>query len=491
MTTRPDTIHRSDTIHRAGPVHRPDTVHRTAPVHRADPVQRAEPAHRADPAARAERGKAARKRVSRSAHAVWIPAVDRPDPVGVLERQGRDRLPELLPVRYGRMAASPLAFLRGAAAVMAADLAAQPHTGLTVQLCGDAHLLNFGLHASPERTLLFDLGDFDETFPGPFEWDVKRLATSVAVAARENDHSEAKVHHAAVEASAAYRLAMRRLARRGELDVWYERIDADSLLPLVRSARHRRRAESSLTRACRRTSLPALAKLTEVVDGRRRIIHDPLLLEPAGAPDAAALRKVFSDYRSTLTEERRLLLDRYRFVDAARKVVGVGSVGTRCFVVLLAGRDADDLLFLQVKEAHKSVLEDHLPSGPYDHPGHRVVAGQRLLQAAGDLFLGWMSGPQGRAFYWRQLRETKGRADVAGMSPADLTAYARLCGTALARAHARSGDRIAIAGYLGGADTFERAVADFALAYAGQTAHDHQSLGAAVAAGVVTADPGV
>jgi len=443
------------------------------------------------PAGRAENGKAARKRVLRSAHASWIPAVDRPDPVAVLERQGRDRLSELLPIRYGRMAASPFAFLRGAAAVMAADLASRPHTGLTVQLCGDAHLLNFGLYASPERALLFDLNDFDETYPGPFEWDVKRLAASVVVAGRENGHAESKVRGAALAAVGAYRTTMRGLARRGELEVWYECIDADSLLPLVRSARRRRQAASSLTRARRRTSLQALGKLTEVVDGRRRIVHDPPLLEPAGVSDMAALRKIFSDYRSTLSEERRLLLDRYRFVDAARKVVGVGSVGMRCFVVLLAGRDGDDPLFLQIKEARKSVLEEHLPQGPYVHPGHRVVAGQRLMQAASDIFLGWMSGPQGRAFYWRQLRDMKGSADIAGMSPSDLLAYARLCGTALARAHARSGDRIAIAAYLGGADTFDRAVTDFALAYGDQTVHDHAALGAAIAAGVVGAAPDV
>ncbi|MDR6973439.1 uncharacterized protein (DUF2252 family) [Streptomyces sp. 3330] len=443
------------------------------------------------PTDRARRGRDARKRVARSAHALWLPSVDRPDPVAVLERQGRDRLPELLPIRYGRMAASPFAFLRGAAALMAADLAAQPHTGLTVQLCGDAHLLNFGLYASPERGLVFDLNDFDETFPGPFEWDVKRLAASVAVAARENGHPEPRVHRAALEAAAAYRTAVRRLSRLDELAVWYERVDAGQLLPLLRSARRRARAGGSLTRARRRTSLQSLDKLTEVVDGRRRIIHDPPLIEPAGASDGAALRKIFSDYRSTLTEERRLLLDRYRFVDAARKAVGVGSVGTRCFIVLLAGRDTDDPLFLQIKEARASVLEEHLPSGPYLHPGHRVVAGQRLLQAAGDVFLGWMTGPQSRAFYWRQLRDLKSSAGVAGMSPAELAAYARLCGTTLARAHARSGDRIAIAGYLGGADTFERAVADFAVDYADRTAADHAILGAAVAAGVVSAAPGV
>ncbi|MET9828708.1 DUF2252 domain-containing protein [Streptomyces sp. NPDC006385] len=449
------------------------------------------PGASATPADRALRGKAARKQVARSAHAAWVPSADRPDPVAVLERQGRDRLSELLPIRYGRMAASPFAFLRGAAAVMAADLAAAPHTGLTVQLCGDAHLLNFGLYTSPERTLLFDLNDFDETFPGPFEWDVKRLAASVAVAARESGHPDAKAGRATLAAVTAYRTAIRRLARRGELEVWYTRVEAEQLLPPARTARDRRRAASTLGRARRRTSLQAFDKLTDVVDGRRRIIHDPPLLEPAGASDMAFLRKIFSDYRSTLSEERRLLLDRYRFVDAARKVVGVGSVGLRCFIVLLAGRDTDDPLFLQIKEARQSVLEEHLPSGPHVHHGRRVVTGQRLLQAAGDIFLGWMSGPQGRDFYWRQLRDMKGTADVAGMSPDDLLTYARLCGTALARAHARSGDRIAIAGGLGGADTFDRAVTDFALAYADQTAADHAVLGAAVAAGVVSAAPGI
>ncbi|MEW1779577.1 DUF2252 domain-containing protein [Streptomyces sp. NPDC086777] len=443
------------------------------------------------PADRAARGKAARKRVPRSAHAGWLPAVDRPDPIAVLERQGRDRLPELLPIRYGRMAASPFAFLRGAAAVMAADLAARPHTGLTVQLCGDAHLLNFGLYASPERSLVFDLNDFDETFPGPFEWDVERLAVSVAVAARENGHGDPEARAATRAAVAAYRATMRRLAGLGELAVWYERVDADGLAALVRSARRRRRIEDTLSRARRRTSLHALGRLTETADGQRRIIRDPPLLEPAGASDMASLRKIFSDYRSTLAGERRLLLDRYRFVDAARKVVGVGSVGTRCFLVLLAGRDADDPLFLQIKEARTSVLEQYLPSGPYTHHGHRVVAGQRLLQAAGDIFLGWLTGPQGRAFYLRHLRDTKGSAEVGAMDPKDLRGYATLCGTALARAHARSGDRIAVAAYLGGTDTFDHAVTDFALAYADQTAADHAALGAAVTAGVLTAAPGI
>lgn len=439
------------------------------------------------PAERARLGKAARKRASRSSHGAWIPSADRPDPVAVLERQGKDRVQELLPIRYGRMSASPFAFLRGAAAVMAGDIAVQRDSGLTVQLCGDAHLLNFGLFASPERTLLFDLNDFDETYPGPFEWDVKRLAASVAVAARDNGHAEPAAHEAALAAVTAYRTAMRRLAGLGELAVWYERIDAHGLLTLIGSTRDRKRLTATLDRARQRTSLQALGKLTEEVDGERRIVHDPPLLEPVGVPDMAALRKIFGDYRSTLSEERRLLLDRYHFVDAARKVVGVGSVGTRCFIVLLAGRDADDPLFLQIKEAMRSVLEEHLPQGPYRHPGHRVVAGQRLLQASGDIFLGWMTGPQGRAFYWRQLRDMKGSADVSSMKPSELSRYAGLCGTALARAHARSGDRIAIAAYLGGADTFDRAVADFALRYVAQNAADHSALGEAMATGVVGA----
>ncbi|MGW7274733.1 DUF2252 domain-containing protein [Streptomyces sp. NPDC054864] len=442
------------------------------------------------PDERARQGRAARKRASRSSHGAWIPSADRADPVAVLERQGADRVQELLPIRYARMAASPLAFLRGAAAVMAGDLAVQWNTGLTVQLCGDAHLLNFGLFASPERALLFDLDDFDETCPGPFEWDVKRLAASIAVASRDNGHPGRGTRESCLAAVAAYRSSMRRLAGLGELAVWYERTDTRDLLPLIRATRRRKRAAATLDRARRRTHLRALGKLTETVDGVRRIIHDPPLIEPAAAPDLAAVRKIFGDYRSTLSEERRLLLDRYHFVDAARKVVGVGSVGTRCFIVLLAGRDADDPLFLQIKEAARSVLEEHLPPGPYVHPGHRVVAGQRLLQAASDIFLGWMTGPQGRAFYWRQLRDMKGSADVETMSPAQLRSYARLCGTALARAHARSGDRVAIAAYLGGSDTFDRAIADFALRYAAQNARDHAALTEAISAGLVDAATG-
>ncbi|MCX5409252.1 DUF2252 domain-containing protein [Streptomyces sp. NBC_00335] len=443
------------------------------------------------PAERARRGRDARKQVGRASLGQWTEATDRPDPIGVLERQAADRVARLLPIRYGRMAASPFAFLRGAAAVMAADLAAQPNTGLNVQLCGDAHLLNFGLFASPERALLFDLNDFDETLPGPFEWDVKRLAASTAVAARDKGHGDDRAWRTALAAAQAYRLAMRRLAEQGELAVWYERSDTAQVLPLIREAKLRSRVEASFARARRRTSLQALAKLTEIRDGRRRIIHDPPLLEPLEEAGMRAVGKVFSEYRSTLPEQRRLLLDRYQVVDAARKAVGVGSVGTRCFIVLLNGRDEQDPLFLQIKEAGRSVLEDHLPADSHGHHGHRVVAGQRLLQSASDIFLGWMSGPAGRHFYGRQLRDMKGSAAVETMTPGMLRRYAGLCGTALARAHARSGDRIAIAGYLGKADTFDRAVASFALQYADRTVRDHAALTAAIADGAVTATRGI
>ncbi|MFF9912631.1 DUF2252 domain-containing protein [Streptomyces sp. NPDC013457] len=443
------------------------------------------------PAARAEKGKAARKNVARSSHGRWIPSSQRPDPLTVLERQSVDRVPELVPIRYGRMAVSPFAFLRGAAAVMAADLGAQRHTGLTVQLCGDAHLLNFGVFASPERALLFDVNDFDETLPGPFEWDVKRLAASVAVASLQNGTTKAKAHRAALVTTEAYRIAMRRLSGFGELAVWYERIEADDLAPLVRKGR-RALLESRIAHARRRTSLQAFGKLTAPdASGVRRIVEDPPLLERTVGLDRVSLGKIFSDYRSSLSEERRMLLDRFHFVDAARKVVGVGSVGTRCFILLLEGRDDGDPLMLQIKEAGRSVLEPYLSSSAYAHQGERVVRGQRLTQAASDIFLGWMTGPEKRHFYWRQLRDMKGSAEVETLSPAMLRAYAGLCGRALARAHARSGDRIAIASYLGSSDVFDRAVADFAMRYASQNADDYAALSAAIAAGVITAAPGV
>ncbi|MFJ3216686.1 DUF2252 domain-containing protein [Kitasatospora sp. NPDC086801] len=449
------------------------------------------------PAERRRHGRAARDRASRSAHGRWIPAADRPDPVEVLVRQGEDRVARLLPIRYGRMADTPFTYLRGAAAVMAADLGAVPDTGLTVQLCGDAHLVNFGVFASPERALLFDVNDFDETHPGPFEWDVKRLAASIAVAARDHGQDEDRARRAARTAVQGYATAMRHLAGLGELDVWYSRIDTGDLLPLFRRPRQRERAEADLTQARRRTSLRAFGKLTEERDGQRRIISAPPLIEPLKPNELRDIGKVFSDYRATLAEDRRVLLDRYRFVDAAMKVVGVGSVGTRCYIVLLEGRDTRDPLFLQLKEAGRSVLEDHLPPTRVDaevsvhHGGRRVVTGQHLMQAASDIFLGWTTGPAGRHFYGRQLRDMKGSIEVADLAPSGLRAYADLCGRTLARAHARTGDRLAIAGYLGTADAFADAIADFSVQYADQTALDHAELVAAIDAGRITATRGV
>ncbi|MFB6893816.1 DUF2252 domain-containing protein [Kitasatospora sp. NPDC056327] len=449
------------------------------------------------PTERRRRGRAARDRAPRSAHGRWIPSADRPDPLALLARQAEDRLPDLVPIRYGRMADSPFAFLRGAAAVMAADLAAVPDTGITVQLCGDAHLLNFGVYASPERALLFDVNDFDETYPGPFEWDVKRLAASVAVAARDNGHDEDRARRAALAAGLGYAGAMRTLAERGELDVWYARVDTEDILPLVRRSR-RKRVEATLDKARRRTSLQAFGKLTERgEDGRRRIVSDPPLIEPLPRDELRRVGKIYSDYRATLAEDRRVLLDRFRLVDVARKVVGVGSVGTRCFILLLEGRDEGDPLFLQIKEAGRSVLEEYLPDtrpaaeAPVVHGGRRVVTGQHLMQAASDIFLGWTTGPGGRHFYGRQLRDMKGSVDVAGMAPSDLRGYADLCGRTLARAHARSGDRLAVAGYLGTSDTFAEAIAEFAVRYVARTEADHAALRAAIDDHAVPARSGV
>ncbi|MEU3184160.1 DUF2252 domain-containing protein [Streptomyces sp. NPDC006923] len=443
------------------------------------------------PAGRADLGRAARRQASRSSHGLWIPGADRLDPLTVLARQAATRAPELLPLRYERMAASPVAFLRGAAAVMAADLAGQPRTGLTVQLCGDAHLLNFGVSTAPDGSSLFDIGDFDETLPGPFEWDVKRLGASIAVAALDNGHSGAQARRAVRAAAEAYRKSMRRSAALGELDVWYEQTGPADGVPLpVRPGQHKR-AETEPAPPRQRTALRALERLTDAPDGRRRLTPDPPLLEPLGRLDTAALRTIFTGYRSTLPEARRTLLDRFAFVEAARKVTGIGSVGTRCYVVLLEGRNTGEPLFLQIKEAERSVLEPHLRRSAYAQQGERVVAGQRLLQAAGDIFLGWVTGPEGRHFYWRRLRDTEGSTAVEGMPPDSLYAYAKLCGTALARAHARSGDRVAIAHYLGGTDAFARAIADFALRYSDRNAADHAALTAALAAGrLPAAGPG-
>jgi len=419
---------------------------------------------------------------------------DRPDPVDLLEAQARDRIQELLPIRYGRMMASPFAFLRGSAIVMAHDLAGTPKSGIQAQLCGDAHLLNFGAYASPERSLLFDLNDFDETLPGPWEWDIKRLAASFVVAGRDNGFDTADCRNAARAVTASYRQRMTRFSEMGELEVWYTRIGEEEVRGLLTEARAGKRTTKKLSKNVRKTrgrdSLQALSKLTRVVDGRRIINDDPPLLVriPEGDELRSQVYAILESYKRTLQEDRRHLLDRFRFVDAARKVVGVGSVGTRAYVVLLEGRDQDDPLFLQVKEAGASVLEGHVASNTYEHHGHRVVAGQRLMQAASDIFLGWFRGTEGRDFYWRQLKDMKGSADVEGMTPDELVIYAGLCGWTLARAHARSGDRVQIAGYLGKTERFDRAIADFAKGYADQTERDHAALCAAVKSGRVAAD---
>jgi uncharacterized protein (DUF2252 family) len=443
---------------------------------------------------RHEQGRAARRTVPRGSHAEWAPAPDRPDPVDLLEMQAKGRLEELMPIRYARMMASPFAFLRGSAVIMANDLAGTPKSGIQAQLCGDAHLLNFGAYASPERALLFDLNDFDETLPGPWEWDVKRLAASFVVAGRDNGFDASDCHGAARASAASYRKRIAEFSQMGELEVWYTRIGEEEVRGLLTEARARKSTTKKLSKNVRkargRDSLQALSKLTTVVDGRRIINDDPPLLVriPEGAELRTQVYAILESYKRTLQDDRRHLLERYHFVDAARKVVGIGSVGTRAYVVLLEGRDRDDPLFLQVKEAGASVLEGHVASNTYEHHGHRVVAGQRLMQAASDIFLGWFRGTEGRDFYWRQLRDMKGSANVESMTPDELVIYAGLCGWTLARAHARSGDRVQIAGYLGKSERFDVAIANFAKEYADQTERDHAALCAAVKSGRVAAD---
>ncbi|MFJ3922269.1 DUF2252 domain-containing protein [Streptomyces sp. NPDC090022] len=442
------------------------------------------------PAARAERGKAARASVRRAEQALFDPGTERADPVGILEAEAATRLPELLPIRYGRMLQSPFHFYRGSAAIMAADLGGAPHTGLTTQLCGDAHLLNFGLFASPERTLVFDVNDFDETHPGPFEWDVKRLAASLAVAGRVNGFP-ARIRAAAVlEAASAYRLRMRQFAGMRVLDIWYAHDNADDLRAIAAEGGRRAlsRADRVIGKARTRDHLQAFAKLTHRDGGQLRIAADPPLVvplselrdEPTAADQDTVLRELLDSYAASLPPDRRALFGRFRLVDVARKVVGVGSVGTRCWIVLLTGRDEDDPLFLQAKEAGPSVLAPYAGPVTYDNQGHRVVAGQRLMQATGDIFLGWQraEGLDGRHrdFYVRQLHDWKGSLSTEDMRPEGMRLLARVCGASLARAHARSGDPIAMGAYLGGSDTFDRALADFAEAYADRNERDYEAL---------------
>jgi len=453
------------------------------------------------PAERAAAGKAARTEAPRSSHGDWTPAGDRPDPVELLEAQATSRVGQLVPLRYGRMLASPFAFYRGAAAVMAADLAGTPRSGFTVQLCGDAHLSNFGAFASPDRELLFDVNDFDETLPGPWEWDVMRLAASFAVAGRASAFKKRERQAIVAAMAEEYRGAMRRLAEIGNLDVWYTKMDVQAVAERWGAAAGKKEREAfrrNLAKTQAKDRMRALSKLTREVDGKLRIVSEPPLIVPMGelvedteADVEARVLEVLAAYRDTLSEDRRVLLDSYRFVDAALKVVGVGSVGTRAFIALFVGRDSGDPLFLQVKEAQRSVLEPYAEPSAYENQGERVVQGQRLTQAASDILLGWvkatgLDGKQ-RDFYVRQLWDQKGSAKVENMDPAALTSYAQICGTTLAHAHARGGDRIAIASYLGKSDSFDKAIAAFAETYADQNERDYAALEAAVGEGRIEA----
>jgi uncharacterized protein (DUF2252 family) len=455
---------------------------------------------------RAARGKQARASVPRRSHAEWSPAPDRRDPVDILQDQATSRVPELVPIRYGRMLVSPFTFYRGAAAIMAADLAPYPRSGITAQVCGDAHLSNFGLFGTPERDLAFDINDFDETLPGPWEWDVKRLVVSLAIAGRNNGFSRADRGGVALAATNQYRMAMWEFAELGNLDVWYSKMAAQEGLPQLRAVldnKAMKSAEKTVEKAKTRDSLQAFEKLTIEVDGQRRIISDPPLIVPIEEllpdVDAARLSEMFHEllrtYRRTLLGDRRHLLEEFRFVHIARKVVGVGSVGTRAWIILMLGRDGNDPLFLQAKEAQASVLEPYVGKSKYANAGQRVVEGQRLMQAASDIFLGWerAEGLDGvkRDFYLRQLRDWKGSWPPEGMTPEAMTFYGRMCAQALARAHARSGDRIAIASYLGKGDQFDRAIATFAERYADQNERDFEALQAAAKEGRIPVESGI
>ncbi|GGQ89640.1 hypothetical protein Saso_40820 [Streptomyces asoensis] len=450
------------------------------------------------PQERAALGKAARAAAPRSGHAEFAPGPDRPDPLKIIEKQSASRLHDLVPIRYGRMSESPFRFYRGAAAIMASDLAGTPTTGLRTQLCGDAHMLNFRLLASPERRLMFDINDFDETLPGPWEWDVKRLAASLVIAGRANGFST-KQRAAIVRATVkSYRDSMRTFAGLGNLAVWYAQFDVarvrDRFGPDL-SARGRERWSQAVTKARSHDTLQVFDKLTHEVDGRRRITPDPPLITPLEdlLPNGRRgdlekeIRRLIERYGQTLPSDRRYLLEQYRVADMARKVVGVGSVGTRCWIVLLLGKDDEDPLFLQAKEADESVLAPHVGASTYRTQGERVVAGQRLMQATSDIFLGWerVEGIDGRRrdFYVRQLRDWKWVATAEDMVPRGMRTFGALCGATLARAHARSGDRIAIAAYLGAGDSFDRALTTFAEQYADQNERDHQSLVTAIAKG--------
>ena len=462
-------------------------------------------------------GKGARTAAPRASHGEWQASATRPDPVSLLESQAESRVQELVPIRYGRMLVSPFTFFRGAALIMASDLATTPRSGLRVQACGDAHLSNFGVFASAERNLVFDLNDFDETLPGPWEWDVKRLAASLAIAGRDRQFSDQERTSVVLEAVAGYRTEMTKLAGMKDLDVWYARMDIEKVLRDLGDelelagkkqndpslSRARVRADKSLVKARTRDSMQALDKLTQVVDGETRFVSDPPLLVPIEellSEDQSAvlterMHGFINSYRRSLQSDRRHLLNQFRFVGIARKVVGVGSVGTRAWVVLMVGSNGQDPLLLQAKEAQRSVLAEFAGKSQYANEGERVVAGQHLMQASSDIFLGWdkvegMDGIQ-RDFYIRQLRDWKGSANTDQMIPASMAVYGRLCGWTLARAHARSGDRIAIAAYLGSGKSFDNAIASFSESYADQNQRDYEALRKAEANGRIVVESGL
>jgi uncharacterized protein (DUF2252 family) len=454
-------------------------------------------------AERAAQGKAARAEVPRSSHAVFEPAAHRLDPIELLERQADARVPELVPIRYGRMLVSPFTFYRGAALIMASDLAATPRSGLLAQCCGDAHLSNFGLYASPERRLVFDINDFDETLPGPWEWDVKRLAVSMLIAARNSGFSVKNQERVVLDTVGEYRGRMAAFAAMRNADVWYTRFEIEELIPHFRSrvgGKMRKRLDRAVAKAFTRDSLQAFSKLSREVDGERHIVSEPPLIvrlddyEDTEDRDRirAGLERLLREYSLTLQHERRVFLAQFRLVDLARKVVGVGSVGTRAAIALLLGRDGQDPLFLQIKEAQPSVMEEFAGPSEYRNSGERVVAGQRIMQASSDILLGWLREAQSvqgasRDYYVRQLRDWKGSIAIEAMNPRALSVYGQLCAVTLSHAHARSGDRVAIAAYLGSGDIFDRAILAFSEAYAEQNDRDYRALVEAAKTGRVHA----
>lgn len=445
------------------------------------------------PAERQAHGRAAREAQPRKAQATFAPSAQRPDPIALLEDQEQTRVPALLPLRHERMGASAFTFYRGTAIIMASDLGAQPSSGLEVQLCGDAHLSNFGLFAAPDRVPVFDVNDFDETNPGPFEWDVKRLATSFVLAARDNGFPKELIADAAIASARQYRLSMAEYAAMKEIDIWYDRVDASTMEAWgarTSGKTGEKAVRRTVAKAQARTAWTAVRKLTTVVDGRRIFVDEPPLVVrvPEDSMARGLIYGALPGYLESLAPDRRALLERYEVIDLGHKVVGVGSVGLLAWVLLLQGRDSDDILTLQVKQAQHSVLEPYTAESAYAQMGERVVEGQRLMQAASDSFLGWVTGKLGREYYVRQLRDMKWSPDPSRFIPQGMASYAELCGHVLARAHARTGDAIAISAYLGRSTTFDDAIRAFSLAYADQVASDFDAFTAAMASGRLSSE---